>query len=172
MTGYPRDLVGYADQPPDPRWPGGARLALNFVINYEEGGERSVLHDDKVAETRLTDLLMPAPLQGVRDLNMESAYEYGSRVGFWRLMRVFAERQVIPTIWHGARAQPASRRDNSASGLRCRRSRVALDRLSGHRRSNRARAYPPLRRDHSSTDRNAAGRLYIGKTHAIRWRAI
>ena len=70
MTGYPRDLVGYADQPPDPRWPSGARLALNFVINYEEGGERSVLHGDKVAETRLTDLLMPAPLQGARDLNM------------------------------------------------------------------------------------------------------
>ena len=99
MTGYPRDLVGYADQPPDPRWPGGARLALNFVVNYEEGGERSVLHGDKVAETRLTDLLTPAPLQGARDLNMESAYEYGSRVGFWRLMRVFAERQVIPTIY-------------------------------------------------------------------------
>ena len=64
MTGYPRDLVGYADQPPDPRWRGGARLALNFVVNYEEGGERSVLHGDKVAETRLTDLLMPGPLQG------------------------------------------------------------------------------------------------------------
>jgi hypothetical protein len=73
MSGYPRDLVGYADQPPDPRWPGGARLALNFVVNYEEG-ERSVLDGDKVAETRLTDL---APLQGARDLNMESAYEYG-----------------------------------------------------------------------------------------------
>jgi allantoinase len=94
MTGYPRDLVGYAGQPPDPRWPSGARLALNFVVNYEEGGERSVLHGDKVAETRLTDLLMPAPRQSARDLNMESAYEYGSRVGFWRLMRVFAERQV------------------------------------------------------------------------------
>src|SRR5271156_4571093 len=95
MTGYPRDLVGYADQPPDPRWPGGARLALNFVVNYEEGGERSVLHGDMVAETRLTDLLMPAPLQGARDLSVESAYEYGSRVGFWRLMRVFAERQAM-----------------------------------------------------------------------------
>ena len=99
MTSYPRDLVGYADQPPDPRWPGGARLAVNFVVNYEEGGERSVLHGDKVAETRLTDLLMPAPLKSARDLNMESAYEYGSRVGFWRLMRVFAEREVIPTIY-------------------------------------------------------------------------
>jgi hypothetical protein len=66
-----RDLVGYADQPSDPRWPGGARLALNFVVNYEEGGERSVLHGDKVAETRLTDLLVPAPLQSTRDLNAD-----------------------------------------------------------------------------------------------------
>jgi allantoinase len=89
----------HADQPPDPRWPGGARLALNFVINYEEAGERRVLHGDTVAETRLSDLLMPAPLRGGRDLNMESAYEYGSRVGFRRLMRVFAERQVIPTVY-------------------------------------------------------------------------
>ena len=106
MTGYPRDLVGYADQPPDPRWPGGARLAVNFVVNYEEGGERSVLHGDKVAETRLTDLLMPAPLQGARDLNMESAYEYGSRVGFWRLMRIFAERRSsrpsMPSAWRSS----------------------------------------------------------------------
>src|ERR1700674_3259442 len=96
MTGYPRDLVGYADQPPDPRWPGGARLALNFVVNYEEGGERSVLHGDKVAETRLTDLLMPAPLQGARDLN-----RVGLRIrqSCRLLMRVFAERQVIPTIY-------------------------------------------------------------------------
>src|SRR4051812_39702429 len=102
MTGYPRDLVGYADQPPDPRWPGGARLALNFVVNYEEGGERSTLYGDMVAETRLTDLLIPTPLQDARDLNMESAYEYGSRVGFWRLMHVFTERQVIPTIMPSA----------------------------------------------------------------------
>jgi putative urate catabolism protein len=104
MTGYPRDLVGYADQPPDPRWPGGARLALNFVINYEEGGERSILHGDQAAETRLTDLFMPAPLMGARDLNMESAYEYGSRVGFWRLLRLFAERNVPLTIYAVAMA--------------------------------------------------------------------
>ena len=130
MTSYPRDLVGYADQPPDPRWPGGARLAVNFVVNYEEGGERSVLHGDKVAETRLTDLLMPAPLKSARDLNMESAYEYGSRVGFWRLMRVFAEREVIYAVGMALERNPQG-----------------------------ARAYPPLRRDHSATDRNAADRL-------------
>src|SRR5580693_4060832 len=111
MTGYPRDLVGYADQPPDPRWPSGARLALNFVVNHEEGGERSVLHGDKVAETRLTDLLMPAPLQGARDLNMESAYDHGGRVGFWRQMRVFAELIVLARFSAMARkARRAPRR--------------------------------------------------------------
>ena len=85
MTRYPRDLVGYAEQPPDPHWPGGARLAVNFVVNYEEGGERSVLHGDKVAETRLTDLYMPAPLRGARDLRarpqiIESTFD---RVIYW-----------------------------------------------------------------------------------------
>ena len=99
MAEYPRDLIGYGDKPPDPRWPGGARLAINFVLNYEEGGERAVLHGDETSETRLTDLLAGAPLVGGRDLNMESAYEYGSRVGFWRLMRVFAERQVPFTVY-------------------------------------------------------------------------
>lgn len=104
MAGYPRDLVGYADKPPDPRWPGGARLAVNFVLNYEEGGERTVLDGDKASETRLADLFAAAPVLGGRDLNMESAYEYGSRIGFWRLMRVFAERQVPFTVYAVAMA--------------------------------------------------------------------
>jgi allantoinase len=99
MTEYPRDLAGYADKPPDPRWPGGARIAVNFVLNYEEGGERNVLHGDAVSETRLSDLFMPAPIRNGRDLNMESAYEYGSRVGFWRIMHLFAERQVPLTVY-------------------------------------------------------------------------
>ena len=98
-SSYPRDLVGYADRPPDPRWPGGARLAVNFVLNYEEGGERSILHDDDASETRLSDLFLAAPRRGARDLSVESAYEYGARVGFWRLMRVFAERQVPLTVY-------------------------------------------------------------------------
>jgi allantoinase len=104
MAGYPRDLIGYADKPPDPRWPGGARLAVNFVLNYEEGGERTVLDGDKASETRLADLFAAAPVLGGRDLNMESAYEYGSRIGFWRLMRVFAERQVPFTVYAVAMA--------------------------------------------------------------------
>ncbi|HUK07952.1 MAG TPA: allantoinase PuuE [Stellaceae bacterium] len=104
MAGYPRDLIGYAEKPPQARWPGGARLALNFVLNYEEGGERSILHGDKTSETRLSDLAATAPIVGGRDLNMESAYEYGSRVGFWRLLRVFAERQVPFTTYAVATA--------------------------------------------------------------------
>jgi peptidoglycan/xylan/chitin deacetylase (PgdA/CDA1 family) len=104
VTAYPRDFVGYGDHPPNPHWPGGARIAVNFVLNYEEGGERSMLHGDATSETRLSDLLATAPVAGGRDLNMESAYEYGSRVGFWRLMRLFTERQVPLTIYAVAMA--------------------------------------------------------------------
>ena len=104
MTPYPRDLVGYAGRPPDPRWPGRALVAVNFVLNYEEGGERSVLHGDATSETRLADLFASAPVEGGRDLNMESAYEYGSRVGFWRLMRLFADRQLPLTVYAVATA--------------------------------------------------------------------
>jgi len=99
MTEYPRDLVGYANHPPNPCWPGNARLAVNFALNYEEGGERSVLHGDEFSETRLADLFALAPVRGGRDLNIESAYEYGSRLGFWRLMRVFADRQVPCSVY-------------------------------------------------------------------------
>jgi len=99
MTDYPRNLVGYAGHPPDPRWPGQARLAVNFVLNYEEGGERSILHGDGESETRLSDLAAGAPLRNARNLNMESAYEYGARVGFWRLLRIFAERKVPYTAY-------------------------------------------------------------------------
>src|SRR5215472_1099222 len=99
MSDYPRDLLGYADSPPDPRWPGGARVAINFVLNYEEGGERSILHGDLESETRLSDLAAAAPLQDARDLNMESAYEYGARVGVWRLLQIFRERCVPFTVY-------------------------------------------------------------------------
>lgn len=101
---YPRDLIGYADHPPAPNWPGAARLAINFVINYEEGGELSVLHGDAISETRLADLSATVPRQGSRDLNMESCFEYGSRIGFWRLLRLFAERDMPCTIYAVAMA--------------------------------------------------------------------
>ncbi len=99
MTPYPRDLVGYGRTPPDPRWPHGARLAVQFVINYEEGGENSILHGDAASEAYLSEIVGAAPLLGARNLNMESMYEYGSRVGFWRLHRLFTERAIPVTVF-------------------------------------------------------------------------
>ena len=96
-TGYPRDLVGYGANPPDPKWPNGARLALNFVMNYEEGSEPSVPDGEPRSETGLTEAhgLTPAG----RDLAAESMFEYGSRVGFWRLVRLFQERTLPLTVF-------------------------------------------------------------------------
>jgi putative urate catabolism protein len=101
---YPRNLVGYADNPPNPRWPGGARLAVQFVLNYEEGGENSVLHGDGSSEAYLTELVGSQPLHNARSLTIESLYEYGSRVGFWRLLRLFNERQIKFTTFAVAMA--------------------------------------------------------------------
>ncbi len=96
---YPRDLIGYGATPPDPRWPGGARIAVSVVLNYEEGGEHSILHGDAHSETVLTDLDRPPALHGMRHLNVESNFEYGSRVGFWEVMRVLQSRGVAATIY-------------------------------------------------------------------------
>src|SRR5262249_51224068 len=91
---YDRDLVGYGPTPPPADWPGGARLALQIVLNYEEGGERSVLHGDAESEAFLHEVVGGPPLPDVRNLQVESVYEYGSRVGLWRLLRLFGERGV------------------------------------------------------------------------------
>ncbi len=99
-----RDLVGYADNPPDPHWPGGARLAVQFVLNYEEGAESSVLNGDLSSEAYLTELVGLQPLQNARNLTVESLYEYGSRVGFWRLLRLFNEHQIQFTTFAVAMA--------------------------------------------------------------------
>ncbi len=99
MTTYPRDLSGYGATPPDPRWPGGARLALQLVVNYEEGSEYTLLDGDGRIETGLAEAPGGRTPTGVRDLAMESMYEYGSRVGFWRLLRLFTERQVPITVF-------------------------------------------------------------------------
>jgi len=96
---YPRDLVGYGRNPPDPRWPGGARVAVQFVLNYEEGGERNILHDDESSEAFLSDVLGAKPWPGQRHMNVESMYEYGSRAGFWRLWRLFTGRSVPVTVF-------------------------------------------------------------------------
>ena len=99
-----RDFVGYGGRPPDPRWPGGARVALNLVLNYEEGAEYSLMEGDGHAESILSDLAPAPPLEGARFLNIESAYEYGSRVGVWRILSLFAERRVPFTVNAVARA--------------------------------------------------------------------
>ncbi len=104
QTPYPRDLVGYGRLPPAPRWPGDARLALQLVLNYEEGAERSILHGDPASETFLSEIVGAEAFAGVRHLSMESLYEYGSRAGFWRLMRIFEERRVPVTIFGVAMA--------------------------------------------------------------------
>ena len=94
----PRDLIGYANTRPRVRWPGGAQIAINFVLDHEEGAEACVLNGDAASETALSDLYMPSPMRGERNLNMESAYEYDSRVGIWRLLRIIEERQVPFTV--------------------------------------------------------------------------
>jgi putative urate catabolism protein len=101
---YPRDLAGYGAKPPRPKWPGGARLALQFVLNYEEGGENSILHGDKASEAFLSEIVGARPLEGVRHMSMESIYEYGSRVGVWRLLELFARYELPLTVFGVAMA--------------------------------------------------------------------
>jgi allantoinase len=95
-TPYPRDLIGYGANPPDPKWPGGARVALNIVLNYEEGSEFS-MHDDGFSEATLTEV--PSSDVKGRDLAAESMFEYGSRVGFWRILRQLQERNLPMTVF-------------------------------------------------------------------------
>ena len=97
-TSYPRDLKGYGAHPPDPKWPGHARVALQFVLNYEEGGENSVLHGDAGSEQFLSEMFNPASYPA-RHLSMEGIYEYGSRVGVWRLLREFERRSLPLTVF-------------------------------------------------------------------------
>ena len=100
---YPRDLIGYGQQPVHPQWPGQARVALQFVLNYEEGGENSVLHGDPASETFLSEIIGAAGFPA-RHMSMESLYEYGSRAGLWRLLRMFEERKLPLTIFGVAMA--------------------------------------------------------------------
>ena len=101
---YPRDLAGYGRSPPDPRWPGGARIAVQFVVNYEEGGENNILHGDPASEAFLSEIVGAAAWPGQRHMNMESIYEYGSRSGFWRLWRLFSARRIPVTAFAVAEA--------------------------------------------------------------------
>ena len=113
---YPRDLRGYGRNPPDPRWPGGARIAVQFVVNYEEGGENNILHGDDAAEAFLTDVLGVRPWKGERHISVESMFEYGARSGFWRLWRAFTERAMPVTVYGVAHA--LMRSPDQVAGMR------------------------------------------------------
>jgi putative urate catabolism protein len=96
---YPRDLVGYGENPPHANWPNGARIAVQFVVNYEEGGENSILHGDKGSEAFLSEMVGAQSQVGARAMAMESLYEYGSRAGIWRLLRLFDEFAMPLTVF-------------------------------------------------------------------------
>jgi len=104
MTRYPRNLLGYGASPPDAQWPGGARIAVSLVLNYEEGGENSILHGDAASEAFLSDIAGAVPWPGQRHWNMESLYDYGARAGFWRLHRLFTGRGLPVTVYGVATA--------------------------------------------------------------------
>jgi len=101
---YPRDLVGYAGSPPKANWPGGAYIAIQFLLNYEEGGESSILHGDANAESSTSDLIGIPAIAGARGMEIESLYEYGARAGFWRPRDLFVSRGVPMTVFGVAMA--------------------------------------------------------------------
>lgn len=112
---YPRDLRGYGRWAPHPRWPGDARIAVQFVLNYEEGAENSVLHGDAGSETFLSDIIAAAAFPA-RHMSMESLYEYGSRAGLWRILRAFESRHLPLTVF--AVAQALQRNPEAAAAFR------------------------------------------------------
>jgi chitin deacetylase len=104
MNRYPRNMIGYGPDAPDAKWPDNAKIAVSFVLNYEEGGENNLLHGDAGSEAFLSDIAGAAPWQGQRHWNMESIYEYGARAGFWRLHRLFTGAKIPVTIYGVATA--------------------------------------------------------------------
>lgn len=104
MQRYRRDMLGHGACPPDPEWPNRASIAVQFVVNYEEGGENCVLHGDAASEAFLSEIVGATPWPGQRHWNMESIYEYGARAGFWRLHRLFTENEIPVTVYGVATA--------------------------------------------------------------------
>jgi len=104
VSDYPRDMIGYGRHTPNPNWPGQANIAVQFVINYEEGGENNILHGDEGSEAFLSEIVGAQSWPGQRHMNMESIYEYGSRAGFWRLWRLFTARGMPVTVYGVAMA--------------------------------------------------------------------
>ena len=101
---YPRDMIGYGANPPDPHWPDGAKIAVQIVLNYEEGGENATIHGDAASEAFLSEIVGAAAWEGQRHWNMESIYEYGARAGFWRLHRLFTGMDIPLTVYGVATA--------------------------------------------------------------------
>ena len=161
---YDRDLIGYGRNPPDPKWPNGARLALNFVMNYEEGSEPSVQDGEGYTELGLTEAHGLNQNARGRDLAGESMFEYGSRVGFWRLMRLFQERKLPMTVFGCALA--LERHQPAAEAIRASGFDVCSHgwRWIKHCRPDRgrgARAHPAGRRLARGDRRRAAARLVL-----------
>ena len=104
MGDYLRDLIGYNGQPPHAQWPDGARIAVQFVLNYEEGGENSILHGDLASEMFLSEIIGAEPFHNARHMSMESIYEYGSRAGVWRILDLFRARKIPITLFAVAMA--------------------------------------------------------------------
>jgi len=103
-TYYPRDMIGYADKPIDPKWPNKSKIALQFVLNYEEGGENCILHGDQASEAFLSEIVSAEAFMGQRHLSIESNYEYGSRVGVWRILELFKDFDIPITMFAVAMA--------------------------------------------------------------------
>ena len=101
---YPRNMVGYGAKPPQAKWPGKSRIALQFVLNYEEGGENSVLHGDQASEAFLSEIVGAQPVEGARHMSMESLYEYGARAGVWRILDLFKRHRLPLTVYGVAMA--------------------------------------------------------------------
>ena len=104
MNRYPRDMVGYGQKRPRVTWPNGSKVAVQFVLNYEEGAENSILHGDRASEIFLSEIIGAAPFEGARHMSIESIYEYGSRVGVWRILDLFRSRKVPITLFAVAMA--------------------------------------------------------------------
>ena len=104
MSLYPRDMIGYGNNLPKVRWPNKAKITIQFVLNYEEGGENNILHGDKASESFLSEIIGANPFIGQRHMSMESIYEYGSRSGVWRILNLFRQNKIPITIFAVAMA--------------------------------------------------------------------
>ena len=172
-AGYPRDLRGYGRNPPDPKWPGNARVAVQFVVNFEEGGENNILHGDRASEAFLSDVLGAQPWPGQRHANIELMFEYGSRAGFWRLWRMFTERKLPATVFGVAtalEAQSRGGRRHEGGRLGHRQPQPEVGRAQGHvgsrgARGDRRRDPRPHRGDRAAPAR-LVHRTYVDQYHA------